>query len=259
MNFNVTLMIFMVSLISSCAHRTPYGPLNSSGGYADGKFNDRIEIARFAGNGYTHADDALTFARFRALEVCTKRGFRITRYWDVKDNTSSQTVQRSDAYATALSKTSAYATGSTWNETYRFPTYDQLFSCLKEAKGIGVALKVISKDDMKPYVNDLMEGLQVESFQDYSKNKSVLKVGDIIVKIGTERVRSVSDISFQITESERSGSVPATLVREGKQIGVSLFVVDLSQLLIANQEAIRTSACTVPELKRHALCSRLKN
>ena len=72
--------------------------MSDSGGYSEKKIDDKLYVTRFAGNAYTHPNDALVFSILRAVEICQENGFKFARVVGGKDLSSSKTVQRTSNY-----------------------------------------------------------------------------------------------------------------------------------------------------------------
>ncbi|CAN5416792.1 hypothetical protein BH10BDE1_BH10BDE1_27910 [soil metagenome] len=278
-----------LTLTSGCVTRTAYQPMNESGGYSDAKLDERVSVARFAGNAHTHKDDAALFSQFRAIEICRERGFQIARFFDVRDLTTSQDVQRSstvnntapthfngtansntnlnstgNGFANANTQTNIYGTftggqtsssSRTWTETYVFPTFDTTFACSNGTFITKIKLKPISSDEMKPFVKDLLGAVQVEEFIDGSPNREVLKVGDLITKVNGERLTSLVQFSSMVDAAKDKSKLIVSLVREGKAIAIKLKAVDATLYFAEEAEKLIRSACTVPEVKKRPICA----
>ncbi|MBK8201503.1 MAG: hypothetical protein IPK68_03990 [Bdellovibrionales bacterium] len=78
--------------------RTKYEPYSTAGGYSEANVDEHIMVARFAGNAYTNKGDAAKLSNFRATEICYEKGYKALRIYDIKDLSSSQTVQKSSSY-----------------------------------------------------------------------------------------------------------------------------------------------------------------
>jgi hypothetical protein len=61
------VMLAAVVGLSGCA--TPYGSAGLTGGYSQGRVNDRLLKVNFYGNGYVTADKIQSFALYRCAEV----------------------------------------------------------------------------------------------------------------------------------------------------------------------------------------------
>lgn len=61
------VMLAAMAGLSGCA--TPYGGSGLTGGYTEGRVNDRLLKVNFFGNAYVTADKIQTFALYRCAEV----------------------------------------------------------------------------------------------------------------------------------------------------------------------------------------------
>ena len=75
--FVITLSV--LALAGCATTRTKYQPHGNAGGYSEQKVDEKIMVARFSGNAYTHANDAMIFSQFRAIEICKDGGYKIDR------------------------------------------------------------------------------------------------------------------------------------------------------------------------------------
>lgn len=282
--------VFSICVFSiGCAHRTEYAPYGENGGYRDKDISDRLTVARFAGNAYTHPRDARLFSQFRALEICRSRGRKIARIWGIEDRSSSKTVQHTATYnyqapayfsGTANSTTnrrsygqgtdqyntdtsysgSIYGGGSqsqssSWNETFIFPTFDTFFSCTDTVYMTKIKMREISEQDMKPYVKDLMGGVQIETFTDDSPNSNSLSVGDIIIKVNGERIRNVPQYGAAVDAATDRDNLRLTVIRDGREIFVNGKSVDVSDMFENEARDLISSACSVPEVQGRKICT----
>lgn len=268
----VASALWPLFLASGCVHRTYYAPHSESGGYSEKDLGDGTTIARFSANALTHPDDARLLSLFRALEICKSRGKRIARFWATDDKSSSTTVRQTSTqvyqsptyfsgsknYGNSFSGSAyggnQYGTSLSWDEKLDFPMFDTLFSCGDTAYMTRVTLRVVSDQDMKPYVKDLMGALQIEKIAPDSPNKNVLYLGDIITKVNGLRVRTVPEMSAAIDSTSDKANIKITLIREGKELVVNAQAIDSTQELIAENQKIIQSACVVPEVKSREIC-----
>lgn len=65
--FSCAVLLAAMVGLSGCA--TPYGSSGLTGGYSEGRVNDRLLKVNFYGNGYVTADKIQTFALYRCAEV----------------------------------------------------------------------------------------------------------------------------------------------------------------------------------------------
>lgn len=277
------------SLLTGCATtRTKYGPMTDSGGYSEKKIDEKLYVTRFAGNAYTHQNDASLFSLFRAVEICKDNGFKIARVYGTQDLSTSKTVQRTSNYSyqqptyfngTANSNTNynyygggygqanrntniygtvsggnTYGGSQSWEETYNFPTYDTVFSCTNQAYMLRVQLKAISADDMKPFVKDLMGAVQITSLTDDSPNKDILQPGDMVVRVNGARVQNDAQFISAVDSTKDKNKIPLAIIRDGKQLNISARSLDGTPMIQSETDKIIAAACSVPEVKKRPIC-----
>lgn len=291
-NLQVPILTFasLVLTVVGCVSRSPYLPLEDDGGYADRKGPGSIQIAKFVGNAQTQADDAFKFSVFRAIEVCSKKNFKMTRVVSVNDITTSKTIVRTSSYTNTsptytygnFSKNTNYNSfapgtinanssgdfsattygGSTqgmsesWEETINFPKFETLFYCTNRTFQIRVEFNDISKDDLKPYVQDLLGGLQVKEIDGNSPMKETLAIGDIILKINNVRTTNSLEVS-QIIDSEVSkGTAEIEFLRNGQKQKSTLKAVDISPSIAKENLKLKNEVCQEDDVKELPVCLR---
>lgn len=274
--------------LSACATRTLYQPHGQSGGYSEAIVKDDLMVARFSGNAYTHKNDAQLFSVFRAIEICKDKGYRVMRMENFEDNSSSQTVQKSYTYNnqqptyfsgnansntnynyyggnTLYSNTNTNVNGTmyggdthsntqTWNETYHYPKYSTYFTCANEISLARVELKDMSAEDIKDFTIDKLGAAQVVSLADDSPNKEIFQVGDIILKVNNQRILNQQDFVKALNGSPNKESIPALVVREGKNHNIKFKAKDFTYMFEQDNLKVITSACTVSEVKKRPIC-----
>lgn len=67
------ILLSGVIFLSGCA--TTYQPQGATGGFSNTALAPDVQSVRFAGNGYTSAEDAQDFAMLRAAELMREGGF----------------------------------------------------------------------------------------------------------------------------------------------------------------------------------------
>jgi hypothetical protein len=253
-------LIACVYLSVGCATtRTKYEPEGKRGGYSDKELDDKgIMVARFAGNAFTNSNDALALSEFRALEVCYERGFKVARMYGTQNLSAAQTIQRSSSDFSATGNRnyiSGNGNSTTWNQTVHYPTFDTYFSCTNQAYMTKVKLKVISAEDMKPLVKDLMGALQVQDFLDDSPNRDLLQIGDFIIKVEGTRVQNMAAVINAIDRSKNKDGIALGIIRDGKSLTVSVKAVDGTSVLEKETKKLIFKACTnVPEIADRPIC-----
>jgi len=285
-----TIILFIASTLIGCATggRTKYGPMTDSGGYDDKKLDNNRFVTRFAANANTHESYAQAFVMFRAIEVCNHNGFNLVDVLDSKDLSSSKTVQRTSnynyqqptyfngnaysntnynyyggGYGSSNNNTNLYGTMSggggyggsrSWQETYHYPTYDLLYTCINQKIRIGIQVKEISSDEMKPFVKDFLGALLVEEVEDSSPNFGIVQKGDIILRVNGARVQNRSDLVSGINFVKNK--IQMVVMRDGKKIFLNAKTFDGTQELQAKINKVISSACSqVPEVKNRPLCT----
>lgn len=284
----VLLLIIGLTSLVGCATRTKYQPMTKAGGYADQALGNGLYMSRFAGNAYTNKQDAQYFTNFRAVEVCREKGFKLARVHGFQDLSSSQTVQKTSNYnyqtpttftgnattntnynvygntLNAKSNTNlygqvsgghSYGGSNTWNETYHYPTFDVAYSCENEVHLIGIQLKPIENSEVKQWTKDSLGAMQIEDFTPGSPNEDELQVGDTIVKVMGKRVVNVQQLGKQIKRAKDKSKISALIVREGKLKKVKLKAKDFTDQFVQGNNQVVQYSCTVPEIKKRAICS----
>jgi hypothetical protein len=283
----LTIVVFGV-LFSSCATRTKYQSYGESGGYVDGKYNDGTRYSKFAGNAYTHKQDAQLFSLFRAIEVCYNTGYKYTRILGTRDQSSTQDVQRSatnnytaptyysgtansnsninylgNGYANVNTQSNYNGTvyGGTqtsnttsWTETMVFPLFETAFVCVDSLFLTKIKMRELKEDDVKPYVKDLRGALQVEEITDDSPNNGKIKNSDIILRLNGDRVWNVADFVKIVNGSSDKDKLKFDIVRDGKRMQILGKAVDESDSLAADEHKIKAGACGIEEFKERMLC-----
>lgn len=291
-NFYAFLSLCAITTGCATGSRSKYVPLTESGGYSESNSENSIMITRFAGNAYTSAKDASEFSAFRAVEYCMEKGYKVVRFHKQENNSSSKTVQRTSNYnyqqptyfsGTANSNTnynylgygqarsntntsvngsfqggSSYGGGSTWNETYNFPVFDTYFECKNKVLMVGVGVKDITVEDMKPYVKDLMGAIQVIKLTEDSPNQGIIKIGDIVTKVGDNRVQKNIDFISAIHQQDNEKNIEITLLRDGKTKKIKVKATDKTQEVEQEYQNLVYSVCSVPEIKGRPICLKLK-
>ncbi len=289
MKLKMISLILLAAWVSGCATgRTKYDPYTSSGGYSEANVDEKIMVARFAGNAFTNKGDAAKLSNFRATEICYEKGYKALRIYDIKDLSSSQIVQKTSSYnsqqptyfsgsgtantnintygGSGFANTNSNFSGSTsgggsqggstsWQETYHYPTFDTVFSCTNQAYMLKFKPKEISADDMKPFVKDLMGAVQVEEVMDGSPNKGILDNGDFIIKVNGSRVKNKAQMMSAIDSSKDKEKIALTVVRDGQVKTVSAIAIDGTSIIIQETEKLATQACTLPEVKKRPICA----
>lgn len=276
-------------VLSGCATgRTQYHVADTTGGYSDLRADDKVLVARFSGNAHTSSQDAMYLSEFRAIESCKEQGFPVARIIGTKNHSTSTTVQKS---STQTYKSPTYVKGSgnasttynrmgnfaeadtnanfsgnvsggnqntesrTWNETYHFPVSDTFYMCANRVYQTKVLLGPVTPDDMKPYMKDLLGGVQITSIGDGSPNRGILEVGDILIKLNGQRIQNLPQFSHEIDNAEDKDQIPALVVHNGKAKKVSIKAVETTEQLLQAGNQIVATACAQLDVKVRPICS----
>lgn len=283
------LAVSLIFIATGCATRTTYQAHSTNGGYSQTQIDENLYVARFVGNALTNANDAQIFSAFRATEICHEQGKGFARIHGIQDLSTQKNVLRSSShqyqaptyfsgsgtsnstynyfgngFGTSQSQTNVsgtvyggqqYGGTTTWTETYNYPTYDTYFSCHDRTFMTGVGLQAVSKEEMKPYVSDLLGALQVTGTMEGSPNEGRVIKGDFVIKVNGRRVENVVEYSRAVDSAKSKNSIPVLIVREGKNRTIKLKAVDASEQFKQQQAQIVQSACSVRETRTRAICS----
>jgi len=291
MRIRSSILMFSLVYFTGCATRTKYAPNGEQGGYSLKATTEKMLVARFTGNVHTVKKDASLFSKFRAYEVCVERGFKTVNYIEQRDLTKETQVQHTSSYqyqapttvnATASKSTSynpyggGYGIGtlesntstsgtinhgsktggsSTWVETNSYPVFDTVFTCENSIYRMGIEMNPVSPADMRPYVKDLMGGLQVgNNFKPNSPNIGRVTAGDLIVKINGSRVDNIEAVRQAVELANNKDRIETVLSREGKHITVYLQAVNVVSDVDQMLGKMISAACSVPEIQKRPAC-----
>jgi hypothetical protein len=289
LNFSILLVI------ASCAmgQRTMYGPVeeSQSGGYSDVLMEDGTIVSRFSANAFTQVDDAGMFARLRAVQYCRKNGFRVVNIFNFFDRTQSQTVTKSsnynyqtptqlngvvnsngnysadgygNLYSNSTSNFNGQITGGnsfggsqTWNEIYNYPVFDVHYRCQNKVLFVGIKTEDLNSDQVHKFSKDFLGALNVIDVLATSPNVGILKVGDVILKLNSDRVQNFNDLVKHVQASTQE--IPAVIIRGGKIMNLKLKTGDKTAELLLEDERILSWGCTVDEVKDLEVCGGAKS
>lgn len=293
------VLVTSLLILASCANRptrTMYIPNTGNGGYSDATKDNLIKLANFSGNAYTKSDDAAIFAQLRMFEVCDENNMlprmvsmdNLSKSKNVLNTSSSTYVAPTyysgnsntnvngsaynygngnsslNAFDTTSSSGTAYggsrtSNSQTWEETLNFPDYVVKFICSDKVSILGVDIKEVSADDMKPYVKDLLGGMQITKVMPDSPNQEILQVGDIVTKMNGRRIANKEDSAVQSHNFTHDDKVKLTLFREGKQMVVTAKQKDYTGFISDYRKKILSAACVVPEIASRPSCNSSRN
>lgn len=264
------LLILFVGCSSN--ERTKYKRYNKkNGGYKERTLENGLRIVSFHANSYTKKKLASTFARFRAIEVCTEENFKLAHLLDSFDRTQSKTITRttSSGYPSYYYGMSPFwnryhgfgygmgwstQTGSSWNETIQYPEVEVIYECANDVYEPQVELREVSAEEMKHLVKDLRGALQIESFPAESPDKKTLRVGDIILRGNGERVQERYQL-ISLFRKNKDHKIEVEIMRDGQlKTGLTLTGVDATEKMLKAQKEIIQSACKSKEIKEKKLC-----
>lgn len=260
-------------LLCACTHPKGYVSYGEYGGYSDDRLNDRVSVTRYVGIDETDPHMAELYSHFRAIEICIERGKNITRFWGTTDRTRAQTSTRS-AYSEYRSPTeytgqssaysgawgvsygaSRFGTTSRWNETYIYPTYDTAFSCSNQAFGLGITVVPVKYDEIQAITGDLFDGIRIAAHLGASPNKETLNPGDILLKLGNVRIRTLADLGVLVDESGGKTPLVLTIARAGRLMQVAVKAIDTSREEMMQNRRIIWRACSDSQIGERLLCA----
>lgn len=296
MNFRKIVTLVGIQLaILSCAtnQRTKYAPSSQSnqGGYLDAAFAGGTLIARFSGNAHTHKIDAILFSKFRAIENCLNKGFKVARLLGTNNLSTSKTVTKSSSYNykaptnfsgtysgnsnysslngnTIKKNTNAsisgqaygghsFGSGSTWNETYKYPVFDTFFTCQNSINIAGIKMQKLASSKIHKYSKDYLDAVQIVNMLDTSANVGNLKTGDIILEINGERIQEQSDVTLHIDKNKEGEPIKVLIVRKENTKLLELKTKDITKEVWEQNRRILISGCSVDEIKNKKICKDL--
>lgn len=280
------LVVLGALICSGCVtSRTRYQPHGYSGGYSEEQDEkSKVWTSRFSGNAYTRGDTAAAFSRFRAAEICKEQGFKVSRVLAVQDKSQSQTVQRTSNYTyqaptyvrgnvTASTRSyggysrtrgsydatvtggDQYGGSQTWNETYHYPIVDTYFTCANSIYQANIEAIDISKEDMKPFVKDLLGAVQVKTLPADSPNVGILEVGDLITKVDGKRVTNFFEFMSAIDAAKNPGAVKFSVVREGRPLMLTGKLKDTTEAYLQAEQEVAGSVCEARDLSQRPMCA----
>lgn len=249
-------------LITGCAtnRATPYEPHGPQGGYSDSKVDEHLKGARFAGNQYTDKKDVIILSKFRAQEICNEQGYKFARIFGLKDVTVATDVQMSTAQSQVsgggmFSYFRGNAQGQSWKQTIQSPSIDTYFTCSNKVYTVQTVLKVLTAEDVKLFVKDLMGAIQVQDILSDSPNKGILQRGDILLRANGERVTTVPQIAAVVDASPDKEKIVVDLIRDGHPLKTKVKAIDTTESNLSDANAIISTACQMKTVKKRPLCS----
>lgn len=267
----ILIVLFIIAGCSS-KERTKYQPFKKKqGGYQDKSIEENLKVVSFKANSSTKKHYAVTFAKFRAIDICTNENFPLTHLLDTFDKTQSETVTRTSSsgypsyyygMSPFYSRYSGFGYGfgfstvnsQSWNETLQYPDVEVIFECAQEVYEPQVVFREVSADEMKHLVKDLRGGLQVEKFVNNSPDQKQLRVGDIVINANGERIQQIYQLLSHFHKT-KSHKLEIDILRNGLvKTGLTLVGHNASDKILAAQKEIIQSACKQKELKEHKLC-----
>jgi len=265
--------LISLTLFTGCATRSKYAPnlSDGKGGYNDWTVEGDVQASRFAGNSKTASSDAQKLAIFRAIENCYEKGFKLPVLFTIKDESRSSTVTKSASYSwqnptyvtgttygntfngTATGGNSS-TTGQVWTETYIAPSFDAYYICRNQVFQTRVIVKDVPADLIKDSVKDLVGGVQIDEVNENSPNKGVLQVGDIVLKINGNRIKSGTQMSLEVASAPEKAKIRFDILRDGRQKTIFVKAIDGTEQIMADFEKVIQKACTLSEIQSRPIC-----
>jgi len=230
----VVLGCLSFQLLSGCARRSFYKPLEMGVGYSDGELEDKIYFSRFIGNNHTTPNVALMFAKFRAIEVCRDKGLKFPIFVDLKDDSVTASIRKFYSFN---------GDGAAWDEKQVTPVVSIAFACSNEQFSPLMKIRSVDDEKMEPYVKDLFGAVQVMKIDKDSPNVGNVFDGDIIIKINGIRITDSSRYAQVLMEIKKDSTPEVVLIRDGNQKKVSLRGVDKTEETVQGIKTLITDAC----------------
>lgn len=267
------ILMLLVLVVSCASERTKYGKYSKKdGGYQDTVVDNQLRVVSFKANSFTKVGLATKFAKFRAIEICTKEDFKVTHLLDTFDKTRSKTVTRTSStgypsyyygMSPFYSRYSGFGYGfgfstmntSSWNETVQYPDVEVIFDCAQEVWEPEVGFREVPPDEMKHLVKDLRGGLQVEKIPTGKPGKKDVMVGDIIIMGNGERIQQTYQL-LNLFKKSKDHTINVEVLRNGlNKDGLVLRGINSTEKILSAQKEIIDSACKSEELKKdNKLC-----
>ncbi len=265
------LLLFGVGCSST--KPTPYQKMQKNEGYEE-KTLDDLRVVVFKGNAYSKKPQVNLYAEFRAIEVCREAGFKYANIMDFEDKTTSRDVVRTSTNAFGpsyyygmspfYSRYSSFGMSmgignmqsNSWKETYIYPNLEVIFRCANSVLRTRAIFREVPSEEMKHLVKDLKGGLQIEKFSDGAAEASNLKKGDIILKVGAERVEKIHQFVALFTPEHRTRSV--AILREGYKTTVKVTATDVSEEIEKLEAEVVARACAKKEISTRPICKKDK-
>ena len=260
----IALLFLIFSL--SCAHqkRTPYKSFHKGEGFSDSNLEDNLKVAGFKANAHTKTTQASMFARFRAMENCPDQ---LTHIMEIHDKTQTEKVMRISstgypAYYFGMSpyyqRYSGFGFGfstmssQTWNETLVYPNFEVIYRCSKKILEPKLGLVEVPSPELRHLVKDLSGAILIQKILPDSPNKDSVMAGDIIIKVGGNRVQKIYEL---LSAFHHGSQIEVDLLRDGElKKSIKINGADVSELVKQDEEKLLKKACTYEDLKNKAPC-----
>jgi hypothetical protein len=230
---------------------------------------DDLRVATFMGNAYTKKQDAVLFAKFRAVEWCQSQDKKLAYILGVNDNSETQDVIRTSSsgwpsyyygmspyyghFNSGLGLGFSHMSSNSWEESYVYPRYDVVYECQDVVWGPEIIFREATRDEMKLLVKDFKGGLQIEKILPGSPNRELFDEGDVLVRANNIRIESVSDLLHKFKADKNNLQV--SFFREGIKRSAPLRSKNITEQVEKSQREIIKAACRKKELKEsHRLC-----
>jgi serine protease Do/serine protease DegQ len=105
---------------------------------------------------------------------------------------------------------------------------------------LGVQIRDLSDEMVQLFGLDTTKGVLVERVQDDTPAaKAGFKHGDVILKIGNHRVSTANELRWKVSQMIPGSEVSVTLVRDGREMELTVILGDLNTLSMVDPEADR--------------------
>jgi hypothetical protein len=270
-------LMILLGLAMGCAglDRTKYRPWEKNEGYREKQLEGDVQLSSFRGNKHTSKAQAELFAKFRAVEVCQDSGKKIAHFLSVSDRTQARDITRTSSnmfgpgfyHGMGFGMYPYYGRhprfgfsagfhtmhSDSWRETLIFPEVAVFFHCEEQVYEPMLSLREVSADEMRILVKDLKGAVQVEKVLPGSPNSGSIESGDVLLRVGGERIQSILEL-LQAAKASPNSAVTVDVFREGERKKLSLRSQDVTESIQRTQEKIIAEACANEDVKERPLC-----
>lgn len=204
----------------------------STGGYIDSMETETISIARFVGNPHIPIKSVQWYSYIRSQEVCSERGAKLGLVLETVDTSTATEIN---------GKSTSYPSANTY------------FRCAFKSSGIGVVVKTLSSEQVKPFVKDLMGAVQAQEIGEDSPNKGLIQIGDIILKVNGNRITNSKQLILELN-SDSKEKITINVIRDGNAQKIELNRVNTTDRNIKINAGNKLHACKEPEISERPFC-----